>query len=118
MGLETSLTLLERLRLEPPDGPNWQQLVVFCRPFIVRQLRFRFGLGEQDADDLSQDIMEVVCRKVVSFNRERTGSFRRWLRTITFQQLQKFWRERKRHPQPSAEQNQFAELADDRSDLS
>ncbi len=115
---DTSLSLLQRLRQEPADGRHWQALEAFCRPFIFRQLRSRFRLGEHDADDLTQNIMQVVCRKVVAFERLRAGSFRSWLRTITHHQLQKFWREQKKQPQPASGGDPFAELVDDRSDLS
>jgi RNA polymerase sigma-70 factor (ECF subfamily) len=115
---DTSLSLLQRLRHEPANGPDWRALEAFCRPFIFRQLRARFRLGEHDTEDLAQNVMEVVCRKVGAFDRRGAGSFRRWLRTITHRQLQNFWREQQKQPQPAGEGDPFAGLADDRSDLS
>src|SRR5262249_50791969 len=55
----------------------------------------------QEADDLVQDVLMVVVRRLPDFRRnERTGSFRRWLRTITVNCLRDFWRAQRGRPRP------------------
>lgn len=94
---ETSASLLDRLR-GAPDGPAWQQLVAIYTPLISGWLRQR-GLARQDSEDLSQEVMLVVVRRVPEFERERLGAFRSWLRNITVRCLSDYWRKQKRQPQ-------------------
>lgn len=44
-----------------------------------------YGVGLQDssADDVVQNVMTIVAKKLPEFERKRTGSFRTWLRGIT-----------------------------------
>jgi RNA polymerase sigma-70 factor (ECF subfamily) len=94
---ETSTSLLDRLRLQP-DAEAWQRLVELYTPLIRGWLR-RHGRLDQDADDLVQEVLAVVVRKLPDFRREpRTGAFRRWLRTITVNCLRDFWRARRARP--------------------
>ena len=69
--------LLDRLRLSPNDR-DWRRLDDLYRPLILTWLRRDPGL-QNDAHDLTQEIMIFVCREVPWFERQRTGSFRRWL---------------------------------------
>jgi RNA polymerase sigma-70 factor (ECF subfamily) len=94
---ETSASLLDRLRLRP-DEESWQRLVVIYTPLIRGWLR-RYALLEQDADDLVQEVLTVVVRRLPEFRREpRTGAFRRWLRTIAVNCLRDFWRSQRLRP--------------------
>jgi RNA polymerase sigma-70 factor (ECF subfamily) len=93
---DTSASLLDRLRSDPNEG-SWQRLVDLYTPLIRNWLRQQAAL-EQDADDLTQNVLVVVMRKVPEFERERTGSFRKWLRTITVNCLRDFRRGGKNRP--------------------
>jgi hypothetical protein len=64
---ETSLSLLERLRLQP-DAASWQRLVDLYTPLIRGWLR-RHAVTEADADadDLTQDVMAVVVQELPHF---------------------------------------------------
>jgi RNA polymerase sigma-70 factor (ECF subfamily) len=95
---DTSASLLDRLR-ERPDPDSWRQLVDLYTP-LIRGWLHRHGLPPQEADDLVQEVLAVVVRRLPDFRRqERTGSFRRWLRTITVNCLRDFWRARRVRPQ-------------------
>jgi RNA polymerase sigma-70 factor (ECF subfamily) len=117
--METSASLLQRLR-DCPDEASWQRLDDLYRPLICRWLRRDPTLGDE-AEDLAQEILSVLVREVSGFRRQRTGSFRRWLRTITFHRLQWFQRNRRHRPQPVGgppEQSPLAQLADPASEMS
>jgi RNA polymerase sigma-70 factor (ECF subfamily) len=93
---ETSASLLEQLRLLP-DAAAWQRLVELYTPLIRAWLRRQAQL--QDTDDLVQEVLTVVVRKLPEFQRApRTGAFRHWLRTITVNCLRDHWRGQRRRP--------------------
>jgi len=87
----TSLSLLDRLRANP-DAPDWRQFAELYEPLIRGWLRRKDVLGS-DADDLVQNTMTVVLRRLADFDHNgRTGAFRNWLRTITVHCLQEHWK--------------------------
>ena len=93
----TSLSLLEHLQ-QSPDESAWQRLVDFYTPLIRIWLR-RYALLDQDIDDLVQEVLAIVVRKMPEFRRKaQTGAFRRWLRTITVNCLRGFWRSQRFRP--------------------
>jgi RNA polymerase sigma factor (sigma-70 family) len=97
---ETSLSLLQRLRVEPDDA-SWKRLVDLYTPLLQKWLRRHFLL-EADAEDLVQEVMAVLVREVPRFEHTgQPGAFRHWLRTILVHRLQGFWRARQGRPQAS-----------------
>ena len=79
--METPLSLLERLRAMP-DETSWRRLDDIYRPLIRRWL-LRWPSLNDETEDVVQDVMAVVVRELPCFQRQRKGSFRSWLRTIT-----------------------------------
>src|SRR5438552_8085545 len=79
--METPVSLLERLRTSP-DEAAWRRLDDLYRPLIRRWL-LRDPTLREEAEDIAQDVMHVLIRELPGFHRQRNGSFRRWLRTIT-----------------------------------
>jgi RNA polymerase sigma-70 factor (ECF subfamily) len=117
---ETSASLLDRIRLDA-DAPDWNRLVEIYTPLIRSWLR-RYALLDQDADDLVQEVLAIVVRKLPDFRKEpRIGAFRRWLRNITVNCLRDFWRAQRFRPRATGDSN-FAQvleqLADPESGLS
>lgn len=94
--METSASLLERLRSSPEEA-DWGQLLDLYTPLIRVWMR-RYSSSQQDADDVVQDVLSVVIRKLPAFERQRTGSFRNWLRSITVNCLRDSWRANKFRP--------------------
>jgi RNA polymerase sigma-70 factor (ECF subfamily) len=94
---ETSASLLDRLRFAPHDAV-WAEMVELYTPLVQSWLR-RFGLPENDVDDLVQGVMMIVTRRIPQFERKRTGSFRAWLRTITHHCLRNHRRKQSREAQ-------------------
>jgi RNA polymerase sigma-70 factor (ECF subfamily) len=117
--METSASLLERLRTAP-DEAAWQRLDELYRPLLRRWLLRDPTLGAE-AEDVVQEVMVVLVRELPGFQRRRTGSFRRWLRTITAHRLGALYRSRKNRPlalgSPLAE-SPLMQLADPSSELS
>ncbi len=94
---ETSASLLDRLQ-GSPDDDAWGRLVEIYTPMIRGWLRRHAMIHTEDAEDLVQDVLAVVVRRVREFRRERTGSFRAWLRQITVNCLRDFWKSRRVRP--------------------
>ena len=117
--METSASLLERLH-SVSDQAAWQRLDDLYRPLIQRWLQRDPTLGG-DAEDIVQEVMSVLVRELPGFQRQRTGSFRRWLREITAHRLLAHHRSRRNRTRALAapqEECPLTQLADPNSELS
>lgn len=117
---ETSASLLDRLRHQP-DESSWKLLTDLYTPLIWGWLRRHARVNADDADDLVQDVLTVVVRRLAEFERQRSGAFRAWLRQITVNCLRDFWKARRRRPLHTGGsdfQVILDQLADPTSDLS
>ncbi len=117
--MDTSASLLDRLR-QCPDEESWRRLDDLYRPLILRWIE-RDPALRQEADDLAQEILSVVVRELHGFERERTGSFRKWLRTIMDHRVKGYRRKRQHGPQAlgiEPDEGPLAQLAEDHSELS
>jgi RNA polymerase sigma factor (sigma-70 family) len=116
--LDTSLSLLERLRLAA-DPAAWERLIDLYTPLVRDTLRGR--VQPADVDDLTQEVLRAVVRGLPQFRHDlRRGAFRRWLRTITVNQVRSFWRARRARPDAGAgdAEGHLERLEDPESDLS
>ena len=117
--METPLSLLERLRTAP-DEASWRRLDDIYRPLIRRWLLPWHSLDDE-AEDVVQDVLTVLIRELPAFERQRKGSFRSWLRTITAHRALAYHRSLQRQPQPvgaALEACPLALLQDPNSELS
>jgi len=111
---DTSLSLLERLRLQP-DAESWRRLVDLYTPLIHRWLH-RHAAPPADADDLTQEVMTVVVRELPQFrHNQQRGAFRNWLRTITVNRLRVLWRSRQARPLATGDSD-FLKMLDELED--
>ena len=95
--MDTSASLLDSLRAAPEEEA-WRQLVEIYSPLIRNWLK-RHGADLTDMDDVVQEVLVVVVRKIPEFRREpRAGAFRSWLRTITANCLHGHWKRQNRQP--------------------
>jgi RNA polymerase sigma-70 factor (ECF subfamily) len=78
--METSVSLLGRLAGAPTDD-DWRRLDDLYRP-LLRAWVARAGVAASDVDDLVQDVLFVVVRRIAGFEWRGKGAFRAWLRTI------------------------------------
>src|SRR5262245_53287114 len=86
--METAVSLLDRLR-DSGDRKAWQRFDDLYRPLLQRWV-LRDSDLRSDAEDIVQDVMSVLVRELPQFRRERTGSFRRWLREVTHYRILAF----------------------------
>ncbi len=114
MSSETSASLLDRVR-DRNDDASWQTLVEIYTPMIRSWLKRNSGL-DQDSEDVIQDVLAVVVRRIPEFRREpRVGAFRAWLRAITVNCLRETWKSRQRRP-GTATNDRVAEILNELED--
>src|SRR6516162_5079240 len=94
--METSASLIERITGAPTDD-DWRRLDDLYRP-LLRAWVARAGVAASDVDDLVQDVLLVVIRKIAGFEWRGQGAFRAWLRTILANQLRDYFRGQKYRP--------------------
>jgi RNA polymerase sigma-70 factor (ECF subfamily) len=92
--------LLERVRgLKDPNRweESWNEFVDLYGPVILRSLR-KVGVPPQDADDLAQDVFQIVVRRIRSFEYDAGLSFRAWLRTLAKHRAYRYFAQQGRRP--------------------
>jgi RNA polymerase sigma-70 factor (ECF subfamily) len=94
----TPRSLLERVC--GGDQGAWRALLVIYEPLLRHWLRAA-GLDPTDTDDLTQQVLTVLVRKLPSFRHSgRAGAFRAWLRSIALHEVADFRRRRAALPSP------------------
>ncbi|HEY2413147.1 MAG TPA: sigma-70 family RNA polymerase sigma factor [Pirellulaceae bacterium] len=77
----TSPTLLARLRHDPSNETAWEEFVEHYGRHIYRWCR-QWGLQDADAEDVAQEILLKLARKLRDFAYNPESSFRGWLKTV------------------------------------
>jgi RNA polymerase sigma-70 factor (ECF subfamily) len=118
---QTPPSLLHRLQENAQDAEAWDRFDSLYRPLLQTWLR-RYAVQAQDADDLVQQVLEVVVREMPNFHYDRQkGTFRGWLRAILVNRLRDFWRDQQARPRPMSDSAFFEsivnQLEDHGSDL-
>lgn len=89
---ETSLSLLDQLR-DPEAAQAWDRLATIYTSLLQTWFHTA-GLQSADCDDLTQRVLEVLLRRMPTFEHNgRPGAFRAWLRSICVN-LREVWRRR------------------------
>jgi len=91
----TSVSLLDRLKIDQADASDWRRLNDIYLPLIRIWLAQVPGLDDEAAD-LAQEVLIVVVRELPAFQRQREGSFRAWLRRVTVNRVRTFLKQRRR----------------------
>jgi RNA polymerase sigma-70 factor (ECF subfamily) len=95
--IPTSISLLDRLKSARPDASDWSRLQGLYLPLIRSWLARVPGL-EAEVDDLAQEILVVLVREIPTFQRQREGSFRAWLRQVAVNRTRTWRRQARRLP--------------------
>lgn len=93
----TSISLLQRLKSQNGDA-DWPRFVALYAPLIFYWARSQ-GTSAADSEDLVQDVMTVLVRKLPEFDYDGNRSFRGWLRTITLNRHRDLLRRRAARPE-------------------
>ncbi len=116
----TSLSLLDQIRSAPESesAQAWQRLHDIYTPLIRNWLQKQSVVGAE-ADDLAQDVMIIVMRKLPGFvHNGRQGAFRKWLRLVVVNCARDFWKTNRIRPRSQNDSSFLVEmnqLADDGS---
>jgi RNA polymerase sigma-70 factor (ECF subfamily) len=78
----TRITLLGRLRRDPTNQAAWAEFVDHYGARIYAWCR-KWGLQEADAQDVTQNVLLKLARKMGEFTYDPSRSFRAWLKTLT-----------------------------------
>ena len=78
----TQDTLVAALCAEPFDTEAWARFVSLYGPHVVAWCR-RYGLQEDDARDVAQNVLVQFMRQAARFRHDGSKKFRGYLRTIT-----------------------------------
>lgn len=110
----TSHSLLDQLR-QGPNDTAWLRMVDLYTP-LIRGWLHRYSLPDADVDDIVQDVLAVVVRRLPDFQKKpQVGAFRRWLRTITVNCLRELWRAERYRPRAIGNA-EFAKVLDQLED--
>ena len=77
----TSVTLLERLKVEPADQAAWAEFVDRYGPKVFGWCR-GWGLQPADAEDVTQAVLTKLAIQMERFTYDPSQSFRGWLRRL------------------------------------
>ena len=113
---ETSLSLIQRLAADGNDA-DWQKMLAIYRPFVFQRVS-TYPLLVDQAEDIVQETVMVLMRELPTFERQRTGSFRAWLRGIVLNQLRYAARRSKKTPTPVGNSEKLLEQIEQLSDPS
>ncbi len=94
---DTSLTLLERIQVNPDDPQAWRIFVDRYQPRIHRWC-VAWGLQDSDADDVAQEVIVKLFAALRNFRYDPEKSFRGWLRTVTRHAWSDFRAAQRRYP--------------------
>ena len=91
----TSASLLGKLGQNPTNQIAWQNFANRYGP-LIQQWCVRWGMKSDDGDEIAQNVMLQLSRQMAQFNYDRNGSFRSWLKTVTYRAWCDFVRQRMR----------------------
>jgi len=90
----TRQTLIQRVKNQH-DDPSWEEFAGIYRGYIYTVIR-NMGITESDRDELVQQTLIKLWRKLPEIDCEHSGRFRSWLSTVTKNCVIDFIRKRKR----------------------
>lgn len=80
------------------DAQAWDRLVTLYAPLVAHWCR-RCRLPEADTADVFQEVFQAVATHIAGFRNDRpSDTFRGWLRTITSNKLNDYFRRRGHEP--------------------
>ncbi|WP_168442076.1 RNA polymerase sigma factor [Pontiella desulfatans] len=90
----TRQTLIMRVKNQH-DDPSWEEFANIYRGYIYAVIR-NMGIAESDREELVQQTLIKLWKKLPDIDVEHSGKFRSWLSTLTKNCVIDFIRKRKR----------------------
>src|SRR5262245_2602751 len=92
----TSRSLLAGARAR--DENAWERMIALYAPLVFHWCR-QWGLSPDDTADVFQEVFQAVAAHIGGFRRDKAGdTFRGWLRTITRNKVNDYYRRRQHEP--------------------
>ena len=89
----TRETLLNRVRRQY-DEESWKEFVYYYRGYVYN-IASRMGLNHHDTEDVVQDVMLKLWKKLPEFQYDSSkGRFRGWLCTVTANKVKLLWQQK------------------------
>jgi RNA polymerase sigma-70 factor (ECF subfamily) len=98
--LYTDAMFLSQLR-NPTDDDVWTRFDEMYGPGILACC-LRRGFSQQDAEDLSQDVLHRIVKAMPNFKYDPSKGFRRWVYTVIRTAVLDFLRKERRRPDVAA----------------
>jgi RNA polymerase sigma-70 factor (ECF subfamily) len=112
--VETSITLIMRLRQAPADLRAWDEFVRRYQP-MIRDWCLRWGSRPEDAEDVAQEVLLKLLAAMKTFQYDPGRSFRAWLKTVTQNAWNDFTKSHRR--ESTADPDRFQAILDSRAAL-
>ena len=112
----TSWTLLRGLKEATPNAPAWEAFVRRYGPAVFAWCR-QWGLQEADANDVTQTVLLKLVEHMKVFQYDPAGSFRGWLKTVTYHTWAKYRESRQHLPAGGANIHAALDTLEAREDL-
>ncbi|WP_158222518.1 RNA polymerase sigma factor [Rhodopirellula sp. MGV] len=93
---ETSISLLQRIADDASDD-DWKRLIEIYRPFMYQRIS-SYPILVNQSENIVQEVLCVLVRELPDFQRQRTGSFRAFLRGVVLNQLRYAMRRAQKTP--------------------
>lgn len=81
------------------DSDAWERLAKLYSPLVYFWCK-ESGLPEPDLHDVFQDVFHTLARNIGKFRSIENGTFRGWLRTLTRNKVNDYFRSSGREPRP------------------
>jgi RNA polymerase sigma-70 factor (ECF subfamily) len=98
----THVSLLVQLRLDPANQSAWRDFVSRYGRQIYGWCR-QWGVQDADAEDVTQSVLLILTERLRDFQYDPQGSFRAWLKTVTYHAWSKNREARQRSGQGSGD---------------
>jgi RNA polymerase sigma-70 factor (ECF subfamily) len=112
--VDTSMTLMMRLRQAPADVQAWEEFVRRYQP-MMRDWCQRWGSRPEDAEDVAQAVLLKLLAAMKTFEYDPARSFRAWLKTVTHNAWNDFVKSHRR--ESTADPDRFQAILDSRAAL-
>lgn len=89
----TRHTLIQRVQ-DNKDEQSWEEFLAAYQPYILAVI-YNMNISADDAEDIAQQVLLKVWKKIGGLDNDPNKRFRSWLSTVTANCVKDFMRKRK-----------------------